>query len=55
MATWYGMWPGVVAIAGDAEIKCVPCAAKQYGWQRLAAVINGNHAVLSGEGRKADA
>ena len=36
-----GKWPGVVAIVGDADMYCVPCAKRLYGDGPLQAVIEG--------------
>ncbi len=41
MAGWYGLWPGVVACANDAEMWCVPCAKHRYGWEVVQAVLDG--------------
>jgi hypothetical protein len=36
-----GLWPGVVAIVGDADMYCVPCAKRRYGEDPIQAVIDG--------------
>ncbi len=41
MAERYGLWPGVVAFANDADLWCVVCARKRYGRKPVAAVIAG--------------
>jgi hypothetical protein len=41
MAEKYGLWPGVVAIVGDADLWCVSCAAQYYGNGAIQAVIDG--------------
>ena len=41
MAERYGMWPGVIALVGDADMACVPCAKQQYGEEAVQAVIDG--------------
>jgi hypothetical protein len=41
MASRYGLWPGVVAIVGDADRYCVPCAKHTYGSEAVQAVIDG--------------
>jgi hypothetical protein len=38
----YGLWPGVVAIVGDADMRCVPCAKGLYGDLAVQAVIDGS-------------
>lgn len=38
----YGLWPGVVAIAADADLHCVPCAKRVYGAAVIEAVIDGS-------------
>ena len=38
----YGLWPGVVAIVGDADMYCVPCAKRRYGAGAVEAVIDGS-------------
>jgi hypothetical protein len=38
----YGLWPGVVAIVGDADMYCVPCAKRRYGAGAVQAVIDGS-------------
>jgi hypothetical protein len=40
MVERYGKWPGVVAIVGDADIYCVPCAKRLYGEVPIQAVID---------------
>lgn len=37
----YGLWPGVVALAADADMYCVPCAKRRYGEGAIQAVIDG--------------
>src|SRR5258708_1957531 len=37
----YGLWPGVVAIVGDADMYCVPCAKWMYGAAPVQRVIDG--------------
>ena len=37
----YGLWPGVVAITGDADSYCVPCAMERYGEAKILAVVHG--------------
>lgn len=41
MADAYGLWPGVVAIVGDADMYCVPCGKQRYGEEAVQAVIDG--------------
>src|SRR5258708_6294828 len=41
MAEKYGLWPGVVAIVGDADMYCVPCAETRYGSVAVQAVVEG--------------
>ena len=41
MGERYGLWPGVVAIVGDADMYCVPCAKRRYGADVVQAVIDG--------------
>jgi len=41
MVGTYGLWPGVVALAADAEMYCVPCAKRRYGEDAIEAVIDG--------------
>jgi len=41
MGERYGLWPGVVALTGDADCYCVPCAMERYGEQVIQAVIDG--------------
>lgn len=36
----YGLWPGVVAIVGDADMYCVPCAKWIYGAAPVQQVID---------------
>lgn len=38
----YGLWPGVVAIVGDADMYCVPCAKRHYGDGAVQALIDGS-------------
>jgi hypothetical protein len=40
MAQKYGLWPGVVAVVGDANLWCVPCAAQYYGNRAIQMVID---------------
>jgi hypothetical protein len=40
MAEKHGLWPGVVAVVGDAGMYCVSCAKRRYGEQAVVAVIN---------------
>lgn len=40
MAEAYGLWPGVVAIAADANLYCVPCAKRLYGDEAIQAVVD---------------
>jgi hypothetical protein len=40
MAEKHGLWPGVVAVVGDADMYCVSCAKRRYGEQVVVAVIN---------------
>ena len=42
MGERYGLWPGVVAIVGDADMFCVPCAKRLYSDLAVRAVINGS-------------
>jgi len=42
MVARYGLWPGVVAIVGDADMYCVPCARRLYGGAAVQAVIDGS-------------
>ena len=42
MGERYGLWPGVVAMVGDAEMYCVPCAKRRYGDGDVQAVIDGS-------------
>ncbi|WP_157506949.1 hypothetical protein [Ktedonobacter racemifer] len=37
----FGLWPGVVAIAADADMYCVPCAKALYGEEPIEAVVAG--------------
>jgi hypothetical protein len=37
----YGLWSGVVAVVGDADMYCVPCAKRRYG-NAIQAVIDGS-------------
>jgi len=41
MVERYGLWPGVVAIVGDADGYCVPYAKRRYGADVVQAVIDG--------------
>ena len=41
MVERHGLWPGVVALTGDADGYCVPCAMERYGEQVIQAVIDG--------------
>lgn len=41
MGERFGLWPGVVAIVGDADMYCVPCAKRLYGERVVQAVIDG--------------
>jgi hypothetical protein len=41
MVEVYGRWPGVVAIVGDEEMYCVPCAKGRYGEEAVQAVVDG--------------
>jgi len=41
MVEKFGKWPGVVAIVGDADMYCVPCAKRLYGEVPIQAVIDG--------------
>jgi len=41
MSERYGMWPGVVAVCGDAEMLCVPCAKLHYGNEAIDRLIEG--------------
>ena len=38
----FGLWPGVVAIVGDTDMYCVPCAKRRYGGLAVHAVIDGS-------------
>jgi hypothetical protein len=38
----FGLWPGVVAMVGDADMYCVPCAKRRYGSLAVQAVIDGS-------------
>ena len=40
---WPGLWPGVAAIVGDAELLCVACAKWRYGAAPIQRVIDGAH------------
>jgi len=42
MVERYGLWPGVVAIVGDADMHCVSCAKRLYGDGAIEAVIDGS-------------
>jgi len=42
MVERYGLWPGVVAIVGDADMCCVPCAKRLYGDLAVQSVIDGS-------------
>jgi len=42
MVGHYGLWPGVVAMVGDADMYCVPCAERRYGAAAVQAVIDGS-------------
>lgn len=42
MAEACGLWPGVVAIVGDADIYCVMCAKNMYGSLEVQAVVDGS-------------
>ena len=37
----FGLWPVVLALVGDADLYCVPCAKRRYGAAALHAVIDG--------------
>lgn len=53
MAEWYGLWPGVVAIVGDADMYCVSCAEVRYGERSIALTVSGpkeDEEPLDGEG-----
>lgn len=39
MVARFGLWPGVVAFANDADLWCVACACQRYGQEAVAAVI----------------
>src|SRR5260221_657123 len=39
MTERYGVWPGVVAIVGDADMYCVPCAKLRYGDEAIETVV----------------
>jgi hypothetical protein len=41
MVERFGLWPGVVAMVGDADMHCVPCAKRRYGDAAVEAVIDG--------------
>jgi hypothetical protein len=41
IAERYGKWPGVVAIVGDADMYCIPCAKQRYGEVPIQVVIAG--------------
>jgi hypothetical protein len=41
MAEKHGLWPGVVALVGDADLYCVSCARRRYGEQAVLAVVSG--------------
>ena len=41
MVARYGLWPGVVALANDADLWCVKCARQRYGRTAVDAVIAG--------------
>lgn len=41
MVKKYGLWPGVIALAADADLFCVTCASQVYGTQAVMAVVNG--------------
>lgn len=38
---WPGLWPGVAAITGDADMLCVACAKWRYGAAPVQRVIDG--------------
>jgi hypothetical protein len=38
---WPGLWPGVAAIVGDAELLCVACAKYRFGVASVQQVIDG--------------
>jgi hypothetical protein len=38
---WPGLWPGVAAIVGDAELLCVACAKYRFGVASVQRVIDG--------------
>ena len=40
MVERYGLWPGVIAIVGDADMYCVSCAKGLYGERPVQAVID---------------
>lgn len=40
LADTEGLWPGVYAIAADADIYCLPCARRIYGKRAVKYVIN---------------
>ncbi len=49
----YGLWPGVVAIAADADMRCVLCAKRVYGEEAIQAVVDGTpgyECLTDGEG-----
>ena len=41
MGERYGKWPGVVAVCGDAEMLCVPCAKVRYGDEAIDKLLEG--------------
>lgn len=41
MVTAYGLWPGVVAVANDADFHCIDCACEIYGHKGIMAVVDG--------------
>ncbi|HVU00070.1 MAG TPA: hypothetical protein VHE33_21405 [Acidobacteriaceae bacterium] len=38
---WPGLWPGVAAIVGDAELLCIACAEYRFGVASVRRVIDG--------------
>lgn len=38
MVTVYGLYPGIVAVAADADLHCIDCACKYYGQQIMGVV-----------------
>lgn len=40
MADRFGLWPGVVAFANDADLWCVQCARRRYGRSAVSMVID---------------